>query len=519
MSVVEREGGDITAADMVYAPTEPSLIQEYFNDAIIFITGATGFLGKLLVEKLLRVCNIRQIYVLIRPKYGKTSEERFHAYFDDVVFDRLRRENYEAVQNVVLVDGDCAKPRLGLNDEDLTELRQVNCVFHCASTAYFDDKLVPAVMVNIGGVTEILSQCQKMPNLKSIICMSTVYTHSAGQEISEAFYNVPLSGNDLLTLIAILKEPMAENVASVIIGNWPNVYTFTKAVTEDVIKKNSSKLPLAIVRHSLVIGTAKEPVSGWVNSFYGASGIFAGISLGLVRTLHVEPNNLTDLVPADYVVNCMLAASYDIALKKSINANDEVCLSPSLDNIPIYNYVSTQQKAITWRTTLEMILSHIEQVPLSFQIRHAILIPTPNKYLFLILQFLLHTVPGYFTCFNETTQFYTHMKKFLNAFTYFTLQRWIFRNSNVEKLWEKLNVEDRKYFEFGMHNFDWDLYFRTNVRGLRVYLLKDPIDTIPAGQTRLRTLKILHYGLVVFVSACFTLGVTCTFFNYCITWF
>lgn len=34
--------------------SELSSIQEFYKDATVFITGATGFLGKILVEKLLR---------------------------------------------------------------------------------------------------------------------------------------------------------------------------------------------------------------------------------------------------------------------------------------------------------------------------------------------------------------------------------------------------------------------------------------------------------------------------------
>lgn len=43
----------------------------------IFITGATGFLGKVLLEKIIRCTpNVRNIYILIRNKRGKSVEER-----------------------------------------------------------------------------------------------------------------------------------------------------------------------------------------------------------------------------------------------------------------------------------------------------------------------------------------------------------------------------------------------------------------------------------------------------------
>lgn len=83
MAPDNREGGDITAADMVVPEEEPSEIREFYKDTTIFITGATGFLGKLIVEKLLRCCSeLKHIYVLLREKKGKDKEKRFQEIFD-----------------------------------------------------------------------------------------------------------------------------------------------------------------------------------------------------------------------------------------------------------------------------------------------------------------------------------------------------------------------------------------------------------------------------------------------------
>lgn len=53
-------------------------INEFYRDANIFITGATGFVGKALLEKLLRTCDLlNNVYVLLRPKRGMSIEQRF----------------------------------------------------------------------------------------------------------------------------------------------------------------------------------------------------------------------------------------------------------------------------------------------------------------------------------------------------------------------------------------------------------------------------------------------------------
>lgn len=46
-------------------------IAEFYGGKNILITGATGFMGKVLVEKLLRDCgDVKCIYILVRMKRG-----------------------------------------------------------------------------------------------------------------------------------------------------------------------------------------------------------------------------------------------------------------------------------------------------------------------------------------------------------------------------------------------------------------------------------------------------------------
>lgn len=65
---------------------ELSPIQEFYYGQSIFITGGTGFMGKLLIEKLLRTCpGVASIYLLVRPKKGKDVHQRTEEIFDDAV--------------------------------------------------------------------------------------------------------------------------------------------------------------------------------------------------------------------------------------------------------------------------------------------------------------------------------------------------------------------------------------------------------------------------------------------------
>ena len=66
------------------APRES--IGEFYTGRNIFITGATGFMGKVLVEKLLRsIPDIGTLYCLVRPKRDKTVQERKEDFLNSMV--------------------------------------------------------------------------------------------------------------------------------------------------------------------------------------------------------------------------------------------------------------------------------------------------------------------------------------------------------------------------------------------------------------------------------------------------
>lgn len=64
----------------------PDRISQCFIGKTIFITGGSGFLGKVLIEKLLRKCpDIEKIYLLLRPKKGSSPKQRIETIFSSVV--------------------------------------------------------------------------------------------------------------------------------------------------------------------------------------------------------------------------------------------------------------------------------------------------------------------------------------------------------------------------------------------------------------------------------------------------
>lgn len=93
---------------MCAAMGEESEIQEFYKGKSVFITGCTGFLGKVLLEKLLRSCpDVESIYVLVRSKKGKDMYTRIEEICNGDVsnkFDLFYRikKNYIEHLNLIL---------------------------------------------------------------------------------------------------------------------------------------------------------------------------------------------------------------------------------------------------------------------------------------------------------------------------------------------------------------------------------------------------------------------------------
>lgn len=52
-------------------------IKDFYAGATVLVTGGSGFLGKAIIEKLMRSCtSVKAVYTLMRSKKGVSSEER-----------------------------------------------------------------------------------------------------------------------------------------------------------------------------------------------------------------------------------------------------------------------------------------------------------------------------------------------------------------------------------------------------------------------------------------------------------
>jgi len=124
-----------------------SLVIPFLETQVFFITGITGFLGKVLLAKLVTACkNLKEqsIYVLVRGKKELSASDRFDKdmFTDSYVFIQLLKERPELRKYVKVIDGDISKSKLGMTPTDYEYVsNHVTCILHMAATTTFTENL------------------------------------------------------------------------------------------------------------------------------------------------------------------------------------------------------------------------------------------------------------------------------------------------------------------------------------------------------------------------------------------
>lgn len=127
-----------------------------------------------------------------------------------------------------------------------------------------------------------------------------------------------------------------------LLSDWPNTYSFTKAVSEEVVRVHGSGLPICIYRPAigkhfsllicslsvklctyLVTAANQEPIAGWIDNINGPSGVIYGVGLGVLKVVKADYKCVAEMVPVDLVVNSMIAISAKIkyVIPKKRNQN------------------------------------------------------------------------------------------------------------------------------------------------------------------------------------------------------
>ena len=223
-------------------------IRDFYCGKTVLLTGATGFIGRLVLAKLMRLGNLKEILLVSRPKKGKTNEERLKKILSGFLFQDLEKYDKNFESKLRLINGDMELEDLGMSADDRNYIKNnVEMIIHGAATVRFDEPLVKAIAINVRGTKNILDIATEVKNLLCFVHISTAYSQCPLRKIKEAFYEPPMDYRQALNLI----ENYAENADAItpkLIAPWPNTYTFSKAIAEDMIRQYQDRLPIGIIR-------------------------------------------------------------------------------------------------------------------------------------------------------------------------------------------------------------------------------------------------------------------------------
>ncbi|EDW84718.2 uncharacterized protein Dwil_GK12983 [Drosophila willistoni] len=468
-------------------------IQKFYKNKTLFITGGTGFLGKVIIAKLLLSTDVNRIYMLIRNKRGRELQERIETWGKDPVFNVLLETKPNALDRICPIAGDCLESEnLGISEKDRQTLASnVQIVIHSAATVRFDEKLSYALAINVRGTEQMLRIAKTMPHLESFLHISTAFSNCVQLHTEEKFYpdNLTCSAKSVLNLSKQISDELLDNMTSTLMGGYPNTYAYTKGLAENLILDEAGQLPMSVLRPTFIMPAYKEPLPGYIDNFYGPIGYIYGVGMGVLRVALHDVNVRCSFTPVDYSANLALTAIWETA-KNPIQSTPKIYnLTPSDNNYILagkFNYL-LRKHGYSYPTT-KMIW---------YPFCHSIATP----WLFQLICLFYHTIPGFIIDTGlrfsgrkpRLGNVYKRIHATMLSLSTFLSTFWRFGSVNTNTLWKSLSVEDQRLFNFDLPSLDWDDFTDTSLRGMRTYLAKEP----PTAQSLDKALKLLDRYLIL----------------------
>ncbi|KAK4440622.1 Alcohol-forming fatty acyl-CoA reductase [Sesamum alatum] len=295
-------------------------ILEFLQNSSILVTGATGFLAKIFIEKILRVQpDVKKLYLLLRAADTNSAMLRFNTeVIAKDLFKVLKEKHGGNLSSLVsekvrVVGGDITSENLGVKDPDLLEemWKQVDVVVNLAATTNFDERYDVALGINTVGARHVLNFSKKCDKLKVFVHVSTAYVSGEKEGlILETPYKLgeTLNGASGLDIAAekqlveeTLKQLRAEKYSEDSIKSamkdlgiqrarkygWPNTYVFSKAMGEMLLAHLKENIPLVIIRPTIITSTYKEPFPGWVEGVRTIDSLAVGYADMVVNAMIV----------------------------------------------------------------------------------------------------------------------------------------------------------------------------------------------------------------------------------------
>lgn len=352
----------------VGAPAATGDIAGALGGMRILITGATGFLGTNLVERLLRGVPGCELVLLIRPGKRSDVHQRLRReVLRNNAFDRLRYElgtdGFDALcaKRVRAIAGDVGTDGLGLDAEGREVVSGCDIVIHSAATVSFDSPLDAAVEVNLLGPSRVVGTLQDLGVSPHMVAVSTCYVagsrrgdapeehvdastffvdvdwraevasarrarrdaestsrtpeslagfrRAARRELGAAGGPLLAERTEQLRSRWVSDRLVAAGRARAASLGWPDAYAYTKALGERALLENRGPVPVSIVRPSIIESALAEPAPGWIRGFRMAEPVIISYARGLLREFPGVPEGVVDVIPVDLVTAAIISVA------------------------------------------------------------------------------------------------------------------------------------------------------------------------------------------------------------------
>lgn len=476
------------SAGFVAAP-QGSAIARHLRGKTVLLTGATGFLGKVIVERLLRSApDIGRIYLLIRPRRepgapATTAAQRFETeVLPSGAFETLADMHGErwrafARTRLIPVAGDVSLPRLGLAEHDHAALTsRVDIIINAAASVAFDEPLDSALLHNVRSV-EHVARFARACRAAALVHVSTAFV--AGRQegrFAEGPLTPDVSAHEVAeieqAIAAIRQEAEAEaeaggrdaratrarlveeGMARARRLGWHDIYSYTKALGEMVLARHRDAVPTAIVRPTIIESSLRDPSPGWLENLNVGDPLFVEFGRGRMPDFPLAIDAILDMVPVDFVANAILAM-----LSRVVGSQE----------IGYYTVGSGALNPLTGARIHELTYDYFTHHPM-YDRRGQ---PIASSRL---------TFPSYEqfqTMYAEQASRSATMKRIMylaELYETYMNHSCIFDTTHTERLLDDLDGPDRAAFDFDVRRIDWRAYLQdVHIPGLRRHVLGEDL--------------------------------------------